>query len=250
MPDADDLRALARSSPWLFTTLRFTYRRGRSAEGIRAWLRRPDALRVETVGGVLLDTVHGRPGAADQPLAGPRRRADGLVAGPRRYLDREGDPMWQDYSFVAMLDPVELADGQDRFGDGPGPAGPPLEIADVREVEHGGRPAWEAVVATTDTYEPRCGCCPLLRDPLIDRLEWDDAAERFAGVRYPSATRVRLDVGTGVCVATEALDGTYAGDGHEVLVEAVDEPMADDLFVQPWRRRPRGWGRPPRPGRQ
>ena len=47
---------------------------------------------------------------------------------------------------------------------------------------------------------------------------------------YPSATRVRVDVGTGVCVLAEALDGTWAGAGHEIVVEAVDEPMADALF--------------------
>ncbi len=227
MPDADDLRALARSSPWLFTTLRFTHRRGRPAEGVRAWLRRPDALRVETLDGALVQVVR-EPGGTVP--AAPGLRADGLVAEPRRYLDRDGDPMFENYHWVALLDPVEFADGQDRAGEGAGPVGPPLEIGAVREVAHGGRPAWEAVVATTDAYEPRCGCCSLLRDPEIDRLEWDDAAERFAGKRYPSATRVRLDVGTGVCVLTEVLDGSWAGDGHEVLIEAVDEPMADELF--------------------
>jgi hypothetical protein len=233
VPDSEDFRALARSSPWLFTTLRFTLRRGRPETAVRAWLRRPDAVRVETLGGALLQVVHA-------PLGGtppaPALRADGLVAEPRPYLDRDGDPMWENYVFVALLDPVELADGQDREGDGSGPFAPPLEMEAVREVAHGGRPTWEAVVATTDTYEPRCACCSLLHDRVIDRLEWDDAAERFADVVYPTASRVRLDVGTGVCVLTEALDGTWVGDGHEVLIEAVDEPMDDDVF-RPGRRR-------------
>jgi hypothetical protein len=51
-PSADDFAALARSSPWRWTTLRFTARwpsdPWRSQE-LRAWLRRPDRLRVETV---------------------------------------------------------------------------------------------------------------------------------------------------------------------------------------------------------
>ncbi|WP_211435610.1 hypothetical protein [Trujillonella endophytica] len=260
MPDADDFRALARSSPWRFTTVRFTSRRGPSGDAVRAWLRRPDALRVETIDGALLGVVHGRshttsvvlgagPGDPPPEAPPPVLRVDGLVAVRPWDADRADDPMWQDYRWVAMLDPVELADGQARDGDTGEPAGPPLTIGTVREVDHGGRPAWEAVVATTDTYDPCCSCCPLLHDAGIDRLEWDDAGERFAGSRYPSATRVRLDVGTGVCVLTEALDGTWAGDGHEVLIEAVDEPMDDDLFVEPPRApsAPR-WGYSPAPG--
>jgi hypothetical protein len=244
--DAEDFRALARSSPWLFSTLRFTYRDGRSEGTVRGRLRRPDALRVETLGGALLEVVRTSP---SPPLAPPVLRSDGLVAEPRRYLDRDGDPMWQSYVWVAALDPVELADGQERDGAGGPSAAPPLDVGPVREVEHGGRPAWEATVTTTATYEPRCGCCSLLRDAEIDRLEWEDAAQRFAGAVYPTAHRVRLDTGTGVCVLAEALDGSWAGAGHDLRIEAVGEPMADDLFVQP-RRRPRwGYSPFPRPGR-
>jgi hypothetical protein len=36
-------------------------------------------------------------------------------------------------------------------------------------------------------------------------------------------------------VATEALDGTWAGSGHDLRIEAVDEPMDDALFVEPRR---------------
>ncbi len=240
MPDAEDFRALARSSPWRFTSLRFTFRQGRSATAVRAWLRRPDLLRVEDVTGALLGVVHGRssvggvlgagPWDEPPPEPPPVLRPDGLVAVRPSWgsFGQADDPMWQDYRWVAVLDPVELADGRER--DTGGPADPPLVVDAVGEVEHGGRPAWEAVVATTSTYDPRCGCCPLLHDAGVDRDEWDDAAGRFAGVTYPTATRVRLDVGTAVCVLTEVLDGTYAGEGHEVLIEAVDEPMADALF--------------------
>jgi hypothetical protein len=256
VPDADDFRALARSSPWLFRTLRFTLRRGRSDDGVRVRLRRPDRLRVETVSGSYLGVVHEPPGrgaavlgawaggSAPEPLSAPVRRPDGLVAVRPWDRDRADDPMWEDYSFVALLDPVEFADGLDR--DTGQPAGPPLEIGPVQEVEHAGRPAWEAVVATTGTYEPRCACCSLLHDPVIDRLECGEARD----AAYPTASRVRLDVGTGVCVLVEALDGTYAGDGHEVVVEAVDEPMADELFVPVPSPAGPGWSPFPAPGRQ
>jgi hypothetical protein len=50
------------------------------------------------------------------------------------------------------------------------------------------------------------------------------------GVEYPSAHLARLDVGTGVCVWAEVLDGTYAGDTHDLRIEALDEPMPDDPF--------------------
>jgi hypothetical protein len=53
---------------------------------------------------------------------------------------------------------------------------------------------------------------------------------------------VRLDVQTGVCVFTSAPDRLVPG--HDLRIEAVDEPMDDALFVQPRRRgflRRRGW---------
>jgi hypothetical protein len=261
VPDAEDLRALARSSPWRFTTLRFTHRSVPSGVTVRAWLRRPDVLRVEDAGGALLGVVRGRSSTSTTLVAGwgpvdepppeppPVFRADGLVAvrPPWGDLSQADDPMWQSYLWVAALDPLELADGQDPDTGGPAR---PLRIGDVREVEHGGRPAWEAEVATTPAYSPRCPCCPLLRDAGTDRAEWDDAAERFAGSVYPTATLVRVDVGTGVCVSSEVLDGTWAGDGHEIVIEAVDEPMDDDLFVEPPRPAEDGWSPFPRPGRQ
>ncbi|MGY1634561.1 hypothetical protein ACI784_22915 [Geodermatophilus sp. SYSU D01186] len=240
MPDADDLRALARSSPWRWTTLRFTLRRWRVGGPVRAWVRRPDALRVEAVDGGLLQVVReqrrqvgvltadgGRTLTLPWPAEGPAPvlRGDGLVAERPRELSYD-DPMYQSYEWVALLDPVELADGRDATTGAPGPAG--LEVDRVTEVEHGGRPAWEAVVRTTPAYEPRCACCSLLRDRRIDELEWGAPQE---GAEYPTRHRVRLDVQTGVCVLTEALDGTWAGDGHDLRIEAVDEPMDDRLFA-------------------
>ncbi|MGY1638957.1 hypothetical protein ACI78V_20120 [Geodermatophilus sp. SYSU D00742] len=241
MPDADAFRALARSSPWRWSTLRFTVRwRGEHAlEPVRAWLRRPDALRVESLDGRFLQVVReqrqqvgvlttdgGRTVSLPWPAEGPAPvlRPDGLVAERPDGLSYD-DPMYQSYSWVALLDPVELADGRDH--ETGTLAGPALEVEAVRVVEHGGRPAWEALVRTTTRYEPRCACCPLLRDAEIDRLEY---GERWEGAEYPSASLVRLDAGTGVCLWTEALDGSFAGDGHDVRIEDVDEPMDDTLF--------------------
>ena len=69
--------------------------------------------------------------------------------------------------------------------------------------------------------------------PSWTRPSWPTGAAggpaRLPEADHPSAELVRLDVGTGVCGWIEALDGTWAGDGHDLRVEAVDEPMADDL---------------------
>jgi hypothetical protein len=199
-PSAESFAALARSSRGLWSTLRFTERR-RMHDGVRelrAWLRRPDLLRVETPDGALLQVVRER-----------NRRPDGLA------FDA---PMYQDYFWVAMLDPVELAAD--------------VVVDDVREVEHFERPAWEAVLRTTPAYEPRCGCCPLLRSLEVDVREYGPRSEHVLDV-YPDAYRVRLDVGTGVCVSTAEIGGRTPGRGHDLRIEAVDEPLRDELFVRP-----------------
>jgi hypothetical protein len=161
----------------------------------------------------------------------PVRRPDGLIAARERGFSYDA-PMYQDYRWVAMLDPVELADGRDH--DTGEPAWPALVVDDLTEVEHAGRPAWEAVVRTTPVYEPRCGCCPLLRTREIDLLEFADLPE-YVLAQYPDAYRVRLDVGTGICVCTEEIGGLTPGRGHDLRIEAVDEPMDDDLFAAPRR---------------
>jgi len=214
-PSADTFAALARSSPWRWSTLRFTvswpadpWKTG----AVRAWLRRPDVLRVEALDGVLLQVVREPP---DVRRAVPVLRPDGLVAGrPAPWASGTDAPMHQDYHWVAMLDPAELAD---------------VDVGSPTEVEHHGRPAWEAVVVPTPGYEPRCGCCPLLRSREVDLLEYDDRPE-YVLAAYPDAFRVRLDVGTGVCVLTEELGGRTPGKGHDLRIEAVDEAMDDGLF--------------------
>jgi hypothetical protein len=233
VPDAVAFAALARSSPWRWSTLRFTVRFDREHEdpaGIRAWLRRPDVVRVETVGGALLQIVRERP--QDGERTEVLFRPDGLVADRRDWFSYDA-PMYQNYFWVAMLDPLELADGRDpESGE---PSWPAVLVDAVTEVEHAGRRAWEAVVRPTDVYEPRCGCCPLLRTHDVDVREWGDDV-RGVLAEYPEAYRVRLDVGTGVCVLTEAIGGLTPGAGHDLHIEAVDEPMDDALFARPRRR--------------
>ena len=140
-------------------------------------------------------------------------------------------PMYRDYFWVAMLDPVELADGHSPDADASLPG---TEIDAAVEVEHAGRRAWEAIVRPTPAYQPRCTCCSLLRSREIDLAEAaSGAGDKVVLAEYPQAYRVRLDVGTGVCVLTEPIGGSMPGSGHELRIEAVDEPMADDLFRSP-----------------
>jgi hypothetical protein len=80
----------------------------------------------------------------------------------------------------------------------------------VREVEHEGRPALETVVSPNASYRPL------------------DPERPLCG---PGRTRIRIDAGTGVCVASEALDGGTQQPGHWIRILAVDEYMLDDLFV-------------------
>jgi hypothetical protein len=219
-PSADAFAALARSSPWRWSTLRFTVRwpgdRWKTG-AVRAWLRRPDVLRVEALDGALLQIVREPPGVR---RAVPVLRPDGLVASrPAPWASGTDAPMHQDYHWVAMLDPAELAD---------------VGVESLTEVEHGGRSAWEAVVSPSPAYEPRCGCCPLLRTRRIDLLEYADSPEHVLPA-YPEAFRVRLDAETGVCVQTEEIGGLIPGKGHDLRIEAVDEPMDDGLFAHPRR---------------
>jgi hypothetical protein len=254
-PTVDRFRALARSSPWRWRTLRLVARWSGPtepvrAEPVRAEVRRPDAIRIEGLDGRLLHVEQRVPPAAAVLRAGrgappdarpwigevvPERHADGLVA--RRpgwdVAEDPGDPMYRDYQWVALLDPVELADGEDGEG-GSIPEG-------VRPVEHRGRPAWEAVVRPTPAYTPRCSCCALLLSEVSDARERAVggvvAADADPDLRYPEAHLVRLDVATGVCVRLVQLGGSRDGRAVDLAIEAVDEPMGDERFAPPPRRR-------------
>lgn len=276
-PGPEDFRALGRSSPWLWRTVRVTYgeRRWRplgpertelvGEPVVRAWIRRPGSLRVEGLDGTLRTVeVLESPGAytssvmvavcddgngvSDAALARleqeardaavarrdapPRRRPDGLVARRPEDLGHEHDvPMWQNYLWVAVFDPVELADA----GDPEPRAAPAAEVGPVGVVDHHGRPAWQAVLTPLPGYDPRCSCCPIMHSAASDAREAEAGVLPEPGRRYAHAHRIRLDAGTGICVSSEELGGPRAGAGHEIVIEAVDEEMPDELFERPGR---------------
>lgn len=221
-PTAERFRALARSSPWRWSTLEFDLAR---EDLEHAWIRRPDLLRVEGGDGrVHVTTGRDRPVAVaygvdgGSPLARvwptdvePRYDADGLVAErPDDFAIDYDPPFHDDYFWVALLDPAELAEG--------------VEVLSVDAVSHHGRPAWEARVRPTPEYDPRCACCALLSgNGELDPDPWVPTAD----------STVRLDVQTGVCVSVRHIGSGWCGQEAEMRIRAVDEPLADDLFRRP-----------------
>jgi hypothetical protein len=229
-PTADDFRALARSAPWLWSTLHFTCR---SREGaVEAWLRRPGELLVRDDGRayrvsgppyplmlVSNDPDLEPPSPVPPGAVEPVRRGDGLVVG--RPADPEieyGDPMYANYQWVAMLDPVELSHHTTVDG--------------VRAGERAGRPTWEARMTAVEGYDPCCGCCPLLWSEVSDRVEYGDGDPAWTprpGTSYPEAYDVALDRGTGVVVGLEAIGGQRPGVDLEVEIHRVDTDLSDVL---------------------
>ncbi|MFK5691244.1 hypothetical protein ACI3EY_16425 [Ornithinimicrobium sp. LYQ92] len=240
-PDAEDFRTLARSAPWLFTTLHWTQRA--TGEGARsgtgdiaeAWMDRA-AQRVTVRSRGQVETVEGVPCSRTFLLAwagdgapngsapveavpdrdeGVLRRADGLVTTrPPGWSDDHSDPMYGNYRWTAMLDPAELADG--------------VAVSDVTEVELRGRRTWQAVCRPlVDAYAPRCGCCPLL-DSVASRLvEYgpDDPNAATDRELLPTAYLVSLDVRTGIVVDVSPLDGAGEGTSFVNEIHAVDGPL-------------------------
>ncbi|WP_285727424.1 hypothetical protein [Psychromicrobium xiongbiense] len=237
---ADTFRTLCRSSPWKWQSLRFTFRALSVTSGppdvdaaeapdnptVKAWLRRPRALRVESADGVLLYGTSGindsksalfvsgsrKPWLLPPHLVAPVYNDDGLVR--RRPEAAYGEPGFgleeaDAALFSAVLDPVELA------GNAPVPLEFPFanvaEPGPVSVVEHEGREALETVLQPNPGYRPQNPAGPIL---------------------LPGSTAVRIDTGTGVCVASQALDGPSAGRGHWISILAVDEYMLDDLFLR------------------
>jgi hypothetical protein len=90
-----------------------------------------------------------------------------------------------------------------------------VELGPITEVDHEGRPALETTVSPNPSYRPADSSAPLCR---------------------PGLTLLRIDAGTGVCVASRWLDAPRTGDesagyGHWLRILAVDEYMLDDLFL-------------------
>lgn len=245
-------RNLCRSSPWKWQSLRFEYwdepfadAPGPAASFVRAWLRRPGALRLESADGHVLHSTTGINDSRDGLYVSATRKSwllpphlvtpvyddHGLVR--RRPEAAYGEPGFGNGRFPAALDPVELA----------GNAPVPLEfphanavevLAPIVELNHEGRRALEAVVSPNPSYRPSDPRAPLCR---------------------PGRTKVRIDTETGVCVASEWLDESWRGgeltnassspsgaagtpqahdgqrSGHWMRILAVDEYMLDDLFV-------------------
>ncbi|OLT47980.1 hypothetical protein BJF85_13920 [Saccharomonospora sp. CUA-673] len=224
----DRFHALARSAPWRWRSLRFTVDPRRTGEPtVRAWVRKPGRLRVEDFDGTVMHRT-ADPDVAEPPAVDPDALDDhGLLADhpdrlPVYRFDFE-PPMYQDYRWVAMLDPYELATGRDD--DGAAVVG--TEILDLAAVEHHGRPAWQARLRPTRWYDPRCGCCPLLFSAESEAAENHEPAP---GTVFADSYLVRLDTETGVCVYSEDLGGSSAGQGHDLVIEAVDEHLPDNLF--------------------
>lgn len=272
----DSFAALARSSPWRWRTLRFVQQAIGARPAQRCWVRRPNDLRVEPLAGQdgRAEVFHAGPAQVaalvpsdgdqepepfrvlrqgDPGFPAPVVGADGLVTAlpefRHGFLDYD-DPTPDNYHFVAMLNPVELAGGDDDPVASHRAYGRSVLIEDLAEVEHHGRPTWQAVLTPTERYGPRCACCALLYTALsADRVG-------FPADGLPVSYRARLDVQTGVCVQTTPLtaegsiDQTNARHGHELAIEAVDEPMADELFVEVVQPRRGGPGRGRRSARR
>jgi len=217
-PSPERFRRLARSAAYRWRALVFEGTWGPYVDPVRVRVEQPDRVRVEDLdGAVLHDVRQGSIGggvmlSADgrhlpyvaPPAPVPELDEDGLVTTARRPWDEGPEvPMWQDYRFVAVLDPYELSDG--------------VEVLELRAVEHGGRPAWEALLRPTPDYSPRCACCPLMRTRDTDLMEGLDPLSSYA-----DAYRVRLDAGTGVCVRAREVGGPADGQGHDLVLTEVD----------------------------
>ncbi|MFH5880383.1 hypothetical protein [Arthrobacter sp. NA-172] len=224
-PDADmssTFRNLCRSSPWKWTSLRFEYqdRRGNTPDTVRAWLRRPGALRLETPDGMLLHSTTGINDSRDGLYLGSKRKSWLLPAhlvtpvyDSQRLVRRRpeaayGEPSFGNGRLAAALDPVEIA------GNAPVPIEFPesnrVALGPIREVDHEGRPALETIATPGHSYVASDSATPLC---------------------FPGRTLLRVDSGTGVCVSSQSLDGDTTGQGHWMRILGVDEYMLDDLFL-------------------
>jgi hypothetical protein len=231
-PTVETFHALARSSPWRWTTLHFRHRSAYPGEA-EAWVRRPGELLVRRPTGEL-EYVSGVP-YSTSPLmvtASPEGegtvelrpepeppvfRPDGLVATrPDAWYLEHSDPMWGNYSWTAMLDPEELSHH--------------VEVSGLREVEVAGRPAWRADLRAQLGYLPRCGgnCCDLIYSEAGLRADFpdpDDVPERMRGRTYPDHYDVALDVQTGVVVRCLPVGGADGASWLENDILGVDEDL-------------------------
>ncbi|NPC98828.1 hypothetical protein [Nocardioides sp. zg-DK7169] len=241
-PDVDAFLALARSSPWRWTTLHLAHRSA-FAGACEAWVRRPGELLVRDSEGqwhregglpytrATLTVFTAEETPRPEPMPGhtsvlphqiaPPLRADGLVERrPERfYLDYD-DPMYVNYSWVAMLDPVELSHH--------------VAVDRLRTDVVADRPAWRADLRALPGYDPRCGgnCCELLFSEAGLRADFEDdeeVPERWRGRTYPDHYDVALDVQTGMVVRCLPVGGPDDAPRLENDILEVDADL-DQLF--------------------
>ncbi|WP_116951565.1 hypothetical protein [Jiangella endophytica] len=233
MVDDETFRALARSSPWRWRSVELTRTLVGDAitadHAVRAWIDRPGRMRVVEPDGtehlvdetpaerglVLVGSSDGSP--VEQPVITvpldpeapqPVRRPDGLVA--RRPSDvtvAYDDPMYENYLWVAMLDPVELSGG--------------VDVLSVRETVREGRDTLEATVRPTAGYDPRCTCCALLFGEVAAGLLRAEGGPEPEDRAFADEFSVALDVETGICVLLRELGGDDDGAGFDVSLAAV-----------------------------
>jgi hypothetical protein len=220
-------RNLCRSSPWKWQSLRFEYwdqafasAPAPGATFVRAWLRRPGALRLESPDRLVLHSTTGINDSRDVFYVSATRKSwllpphlvtpvyDDARLVRRRPEAAYGEPGFGNGRFSAALDPVELA------GNAPVPIEFPgsnaLDIRELRYSGHEGRSVIEAVVVPNAAYRPIDPAAPLC---------------------LPGRSLLRVDVGTGVCVSSQSLEPETEGYGHWIRIIAVDEYMLDDLFL-------------------
>jgi hypothetical protein len=199
-PTVDAFHALARSSPWRWTTLHLRHRAGNAGAEIEAWLCRPDGVRLTGNGQPVRNSIEGQraDGRSTGPWSppAPTYRPDGLV-GTRPRVDTDG-LFWNSYYWLAMLDPVELSHH--------------VDVDNLREDEVAGRLVWRADLRAQPGYDPRCGgnCCELLYSEAGLRADFpdpDEVPEERRGRHYPDHHDVALDVETGIVVRCLPVDG-------------------------------------------
>lgn len=259
-PTPDTFAALARSSPWRFRSLHLSHhqRTGtwRETRTVEAWVQRPGRMVVRDERGQRHEVADpgptttlvavGRGGRSWSRRWGRRRsrsttevavrpqepwapqptlRPDGLVA-TRPETSEDGtpvdydDPMWQDYQWVAMLDPAELSHH--------------VELAEVYAADRHGRTTWWAQARVVEGYDPRCGCCPLLPGLVSMELEFGEESPtefpRDTWGDLPSTYLVGLDLQSAVVVDVTPLDGDATlAPGFHLDIHGVDVPCPDTL---------------------
>jgi hypothetical protein len=237
-PTVDSFRALARSSPWRWRTLHFTHRDGQGS--VEAWVRRPLELLVRRDGEAdvyearlpyTVSTVRSTTGGPlpEQPErrvpqdVEPVLRPDGLVAQrPDDWSIDYDDPMYGNFSWVAMLDPVELSHD--------------VRVDSLRGDTFARREVWRAYLVPEPGYDPRCGgnCCELLYSEAGLMADFADdpsgIPEEWRDRRYPDGYDVALDVQTGVVVLCRPVGGDDDAPWLENDIHAVDADL-DAVFA-------------------